>query len=154
MLMTLFEAIESLFKAFSKIGELVTTLLDLLFSLLPKVEFLFNPVLLINDIIIGFIMGFALLIKSLLNRLNISRYFGNANKSSSDCSKNNGKSTNGTYCYKTTFLDYIILIACPPLAIFNKYGMQQWFSIVICSILTVFAYYFPGLLYALLMIMH
>tara|TARA_B100000902_G_C27312903_1_gene919472 strand:+ start:317 stop:1390 length:1074 start_codon:yes stop_codon:yes gene_type:complete len=45
----------------------------------------------------------------------------------------------------------ISTILCPPVGVFMEYGLSGWFQIFICSLLTLM-FYFPGLLYALILI--
>ena len=52
-------------------------------------------------------------------------------------------------CIKPTFLKYIILVICPPLYVFMVKGLNGWMYIILDIIFTMF-FYFPGLLYALL----
>ena len=59
-------------------------------------------------------------------------------------------------CYRTEdgtvpFTVLIITILCPPIGVFMEYGVLGWFNILICSLLTL-AFYFPGLLYALILL--
>lgn len=59
-------------------------------------------------------------------------------------------------CYRTSdgtipFSVIIMTILCPPLGVLMEYGITGWFNILICTILT-FAFYFPGLIYALILL--
>lgn len=59
-------------------------------------------------------------------------------------------------CYKTTqggipFSVIIGTIICPPIGVFMEYGITGWLNILICIMLT-FLFYFPGLLYALIVL--
>lgn len=59
-------------------------------------------------------------------------------------------------CYRTgnglvPFSVIIMTILCPPLGVFMEYGITGWFNIIICILLTI-AFYFPGLLYALILL--
>lgn len=59
-------------------------------------------------------------------------------------------------CYRTSdglvpFSVIITTILCPPLGVFMEYGLTGWFNILICSILTL-AFYFPGLIYGLILL--
>ena len=48
-------------------------------------------------------------------------------------------------------MSILLLIICPPLAIFFKLGFLKGFiSAIICGVLCVKLYYFPGLLFAIL----
>ncbi len=62
----------------------------------------------------------------------------------------------GTKCYKTTegtipFSVIIATVLCPPVGVFMEYGITGWFNIVICALLTLI-FYFPGLIYALILL--
>lgn len=145
----LFKPIIGIANAFLKIGELLTLLIELLAKMLASASIIFDPARLINDIIIGSIVGITNLIKNILERLRPS-YFDSVLTGKKECKENNGKSSKGKYCYKPTFIYYITLLACPPLAIFMQLGLSSFFEVILCGVLTVYGYYFPGLLYAML----
>ena len=59
-------------------------------------------------------------------------------------------------CYRTgdgriPFSVIIMTILCPPLGVLMEYGITGWLNILICTLLTM-ALYFPGLLYALILL--
>lgn len=59
-------------------------------------------------------------------------------------------------CYKTPegtvpFSVVIATILCPPVGVFMEYGILGWFNILICALLTLM-FYFPGLIYALILL--
>ena len=59
-------------------------------------------------------------------------------------------------CYVTKdgtvpFSILIGTIICPPIGVFMEYGFTGWINIIICILLT-FCFYFPGLIYALIII--
>ena len=60
-------------------------------------------------------------------------------------------------CYRgigaKNFVNIVAMIICPPLGVFMSFGLAGWFKILICCVLTIL-YYFPGLLYALLITTH
>lgn len=60
-------------------------------------------------------------------------------------------------CYKgigaNGYLNIIAIIICPPLGVFMSFGLAGWLKIIICAGLSLF-YYFPGLVYALLITTH
>lgn len=60
-------------------------------------------------------------------------------------------------CYKgigaNGYLNIIAIIICPPLGVFMSYGLSGWLKILISAGLSLF-YYFPGLVYALLVTTH
>jgi uncharacterized membrane protein YqaE (UPF0057 family) len=69
---------------------------------------------------------------------------------------NNNDDKDNKKCYKTDdkhvpFSIIITTILLPPLGLLMEFGISFWVNIIICSMLTTF-YYFPGLIYALLII--
>ena len=59
-------------------------------------------------------------------------------------------------CYKTPdgtvpFSVVIATILCPPVGVFMEYGILGWFNILIAALLTLM-FYFPGLIYALILL--
>lgn len=63
----------------------------------------------------------------------------------------------GMRCYKgmgaNNYLNIVAIILCPPLGVFMSYGLQGILKILICAGLSLL-YYFPGLIYALLITTH
>ncbi len=62
----------------------------------------------------------------------------------------------GNKCYKTAagtipFSVIIATILCPPVGVFMEYGLSGWINILICALLTL-VFYFPGLIYALILL--
>ena len=64
---------------------------------------------------------------------------------------------NAMRCYKgmgaNSYLNIVAIILCPPLGVFMSYGLSGIFKILICAALSLL-YYFPGLIYALLITTH
>lgn len=65
-------------------------------------------------------------------------------------------SCSGQKCYKTAegtipFSVIITTILCPPVGVFMEYGLTGWFSVLITALLTL-VFYFPGLIYALILL--
>ena len=49
------------------------------------------------------------------------------------------------------FTVIISTILCPPVGVFMEFGLSGWFQIMICGLLTLM-FYFPGLIYALILL--
>ena len=129
-----------------------------LLSIAPK---LLNPTYIINEGITGITMSLNVLWQSLLEILkkpfNSNKYdkckdngsglFG-MQKNKDD----NGKiiGTNGKKCVPPTLFRLIIMILCPPLGLFLHLGLKGWLHVLIATFLTLFCFYFPGLLYVVL----
>lgn len=58
------------------------------------------------------------------------------------------KSKKGT-CFEYTFFRYFMTLMLPPMGIFLSRGISGWYNIIICGLLC-FIKYFPGLIYALI----
>jgi len=50
-------------------------------------------------------------------------------------------------------MNLIILVVCPPLALYKDRGITGLFLVIVCALLTYYLYYFPGFLFAALHIM-
>jgi uncharacterized membrane protein YqaE (UPF0057 family) len=62
----------------------------------------------------------------------------------------------GQKCYKTNndkipFSIIIGTVICPPIGVFMEYGITGWLNILVCILLTAL-FYFPGLIYALVVL--
>ena len=56
-------------------------------------------------------------------------------------------------CIKPSIINLIILIVCPPLALYINKGLKSIFMIIVCGLMTYYMYYFPGFLFAALHIL-
>lgn len=113
-----------------------------------------NPIKLINDIIIGSVISMQIIVNGILNRFRLRYYFNKLFEAEPNKNKkiNNSSNCNTGNCYSLSTSRIILTVLCPPLGIFMEYGLYKFFEIFICSMLTIYAYYFPGLLFAILMI--
>lgn len=73
-----------------------------------------------------------------------------------DADPTNPTNMNNKKCYSTPdgtvpFSVVIATILCPPVGVFMEYGVLGWFNILICALLTLM-FYFPGLIYALILL--
>ena len=120
----------------------VFKLLMRLFELIPL---LLSPTELANEILSGIVIGFTLFIEKLFGYINPA-YYQDKLKNSSE----NNIDTVETNCYSTSFMSILLLIVCPPFAVWQTYGISGFKEVILCTLLTVYGYYFPGLIYALL----
>ena len=127
-----------------------------------KIAFaMLNPVTFVKDLVHGIIVGLQMIFKGMFDI-----FFGKLQESSNKVpGMEDGIMPNGLFnegsgpvvgnekdrCLKPTTFRLILMILCPPFAVFMKYGMLRgWFYIMLCGILTYYFYYFPGLLFACL----
>lgn len=137
----IFKPIIGIANAFLKIGEFIIEFVKLIVKAFTSASQILNPTKLINDIIVGVITGVSLLFTSFLEKINIFS-IPSTGKDKTSCKNKK--------CYKLTFTRLMATIVCPPLGIFMEKGIGAFFQIILCALLTIYAYYFPGLIYALL----
>ncbi len=55
------------------------------------------------------------------------------------------------FCFEYTYIRYFMTVMLPPMGVFLARGISAWYNIIICGFLSL-VYYFPGLIYALIVI--
>ena len=132
------------------IVQLLVELLEMLPNLVEAAISIFNPTKLIDDILFGITAG----INKVMGAFIDSMDFSSANPKGSSGDGPFGTIKEGKpVCVPPTMLNIISLILCPPLALFLHSGIKGFFQVIVCSLLTLKAYYFPGLIYAALHIL-
>ena len=164
----IFTSIGDIATSIVKVGELILIFLEFIPKMIESAFDIFNPTKLMNDIIGGTFAAISIMAQRIIDLLNPRTYFGtdpNADPGEKEdiFGKKPEKDANGKYinpvkskgrkCIPPTMARMIILMLCPPFALFLHIGLSGWFSIVICSLLTVYGFYFPGLIYAVLHIL-
>jgi uncharacterized membrane protein YqaE (UPF0057 family) len=122
-----------------------------------------------TDVIFGFIrVGFNMIFGSFFDNIwgwdydtekNVINKNGDSDEGDGDSKKKKGYqrcSKDGKICYNTgyetiPFGVIVSTILMPPLGLLMEFGITYWINIIICSMLTLM-FYFPGLLYALIML--
>jgi uncharacterized membrane protein YqaE (UPF0057 family) len=131
--------------------KLVTKIIDIL-------AYLINIPKLLSDLLYGLTTGVMMVLTAFFDILfgDIRKNMMGQTLSEND---NEGNSSNSyeeeeTMKLNKNIVEIIILILCPPLAIFFKNGLniKTFFLVIIASILTYF-YYIPGLIYGSLFIL-
>ena len=151
--------LEEIFKPLISIFKTVLVLINLfieLLKMLPKFFYMFNyltdPGKIISDAIYGFTTGIKMILKSIVDIL-MGKSVGLLNLHVKDDDSNNKKQKRDTEeCVNPSLLEILILLLCPPLAIFIRKGLKGFFTIVITAVLTYY-YYLPGLVYASLYVL-
>ena len=127
---------------------LVLEVIKLIPKILEAIVTIFSPDKLLNDVIYGSITG--------INSM-ISFLFGKLGFVGGDKTKEDG--SGGVFgiddpkkavCVKPTLLKLVLLVACPPLALYIERGLSSFFLVIICGLMTYYMYYFPGFLFAAL----
>jgi uncharacterized membrane protein YqaE (UPF0057 family) len=172
---------KSLVNSFLKIGELVTLLLKmpdiLLWFFVDFLKWLlldfFNPFFILEDLAKSIMIALRIIILAVLDALSgvlkfvvnlifepiVSGFWGytpNKNEFDENDKSQSAKCAAGKRCFKqpqskVAFPVIISTIILPPMGLFMELGLKGWMNLLICSILTLF-YYFPGLIYALIIL--
>ena len=165
--------IDKLFSAIVTIGEVSVTLGEMLVFLIKAVTeliqaavLILNPIKIVNDSITGIFMAIKIVVVNILSFFTTTKQktydacksvgeglFGFRRKRNEEGKLVGGKQPLGAKCMKPRMLSLIITMICPPLGLFLHMGSSGWFHVIICTVLTVYAYYFPGLIYTLLHIL-
>ena len=130
---------------FTLFGEILIKIMDIFSALFPIIPLLFNPPRLASEIITGVSVGFVMVFRKAMGFLNPAKYGPNVDLKSDENLINSIEQN----CYSTSIMNIIFLIICPPFAIFQASGFV-FNKIFICTLLTVYGYYFPGLIYAII----
>ena len=137
---------------FKNIGTLIDEIVRIIVNILELIPLILNPIKLLNDVIYGSITGITSMITAILE--NITNIFGD---SIPKTEHNDGifgiENKKKQVCIKPTIMNLIILILCPPLALFINKGWKSFFMIIVCALMTYYMYYFPGFLFAALHIL-
>ena len=136
----------TIIKALVKIVEffiLILTYLDdfimIFVKLVEIIPLIFNPKKFMDDVIFGISYGIKLVIGGMMDSMD-SGTASNKEENPDDVPK---------VCMPPSLLNLILLLICPPLALMiNVGGLKGIFLTVICAILTVWCYYFPGFIFA------
>ena len=143
------------------LGELIIKLITIFPILIRLVFSILDPGNFLKDLVFGIIIGIEMLVKGLADIL-IGKAQENGDKIPGfknglfpngilGSSKETRDSENTVRCLKPTTIRLILMVLCPPFAVFMKYGLLRgWFWIIISWILTYYFYYFPGLLFSAL----
>jgi len=131
-------------KGFVKMGELAVSLVDLVIKVVATIPSIFNPDKLINDVLYGTINGITSMFEGILKQFTM-------NETAPQKGIYNDKKNQ--VCVAPTLMNLIILVVCPPLALYKDRGISGLFLVIVCALLTYYLYYFPGFLFAALHIM-
>jgi uncharacterized membrane protein YqaE (UPF0057 family) len=175
-IMELFSAVINIFKLlagiprfFMYVGRLIVWLLQFLYFILVVAAGVFDKdgIFGLCKYIVGEIMFAPIkfifhIIKNFVNNIGymtIAGVMGADNVKRQDEEEPTEFHTETAYeekCYRTgdglvPFSVIIATILCPPIGVYMEYGLFGWINILICALLTL-AFYFPGLIYALILL--
>jgi uncharacterized membrane protein YqaE (UPF0057 family) len=167
-LMNFFKAILDFLKNVGKNIKKLGLFLKWLFFDLPiwLIKDIFNPINLINNLIsaifavvrliclgvLDAISGFIKYFVNLVFEPIVSGFWGYIPKTDKNSKDKNPRMRSFEQPpNKVAFPVIISTVILPPMGLFMELGLKGWMNLLICSILTLF-YYFPGLIYALIIL--
>jgi len=146
-----------------KVGEMCGLLVEVFMKIMKLIPNIFKPDKLLNDIIYGVTMGINSMISALMEKINSVGKSPNKIKGSAKGGIFGIDNSSKAICTKPTWINLLILVLCPPLALYlhlgkaGIYGIGPWmyaiFMVLICCGMTYYMYYFPGFLFAALHIL-
>lgn len=112
-----------------------------------------------GEIVLAPVKVFFHILKNITNKLGdmtVKAIWGVDNVGNPDSDEGENACMGDKKCYKTPdgtvpFSVVISTILCPPVGVFMEYGVLGWFNILVCALLTLM-FYFPGLIYALILL--
>ena len=149
LLIPLLKPIAIIVNVFIGFFEIIGHFIDLMVIVLEIIPVIFDPPRLMDDIMFAVTYG----INTIFSKAAESATSGT--QTPEDENKPEGPfgvtNKNQAKCIDPTLSTILLLIICPPLAIFMKLGFLKGFvSAIICGVLCVKLFYFPGLLFAIL----
>ena len=140
-------ALFSIIKLFGKIIPLVGEFFKLFINVVEMIPIIFDPPAFINDVMFGVSWGINKVFSKAMDSITESKdQPKDANEEGPFGDNDQGRMT----CLDPTLGMILLLVICPPLAIVYKMGAAGLVSAIICGVLCVKLYYFPGLLFAIL----
>jgi hypothetical protein len=137
-------------RGFFRIGEIIIKMFKMFWQVMKIIGLIFDPPALIDDILFAVTFG----INEVMNKM--SSAISNGMSEPEDDTSEKGifatrQEEGNATCMSPTYSTLFLLIICPPLAIMYKLGFWKGFvSSIICGVLCVKLFYFPGLLFAVL----
>lgn len=125
---------------------LLEDLVVIFFKIIEIIPLLFDPKKFIDDLIFGITFGIKMMFGGMFSSINTGT-------SMKELKEKNAQGKIPKVCIPPTLMNLVFLVICPPLALFLDRGIQGLFHVIVCSILTIKMYYFPGFIFAALHIL-
>ena len=136
---TIIKALVKIVEFFILILKYLDDFIMIFIKLLEIIPLIFNPKKFIDDLIFGISYSIKLVVGGMMDSID-SGTVSNKEENPDDVPK---------VCMSPSLFNLIILLICPPLALMiHVGGVKGIFLTVICAILTVWCYYFPGFIFA------
>tara|TARA_B110001450_G_C17593696_1_gene469951 strand:- start:57 stop:545 length:489 start_codon:yes stop_codon:yes gene_type:complete len=137
-------------KSFVKMYEFTLLILDIFGKTVEAAFSIFNPDKLINDVLYGVTHGITRMFGAMVDKIDIGG--GDVDKEKDGGPFGVTEKKQAT-CVPPNLMNLMILVLCPPLALFLNKGIGGWFITIVCALMTYFMYYFPGFIFAALHIL-
>ena len=139
------QALGSILKFVELLMDSVDNFVMLFVKIFEIIPLLFQPKKFIDDIIFSVTYSIKKIVNGVIDSIDIG----------TSSNKEEEPDKIPKVCMPPSLFKLIILIICPPLALMinNGGGIAGFFLVVVCAILTVWCYYFPGLIFAALHIL-
>ena len=139
VLVILIKPLIAIIKAVVMIIGIIGQILGLLPPIIETLLLVFNPKKFIDDIIFGVSYAIKLVVGGMMDSMD----------SGTDSNKEENPDDVPKVCIPPSLFNLAILVICPPLALMiNTGGIKGLFLTVVCELLTVWCYFFPGLIFA------
>jgi uncharacterized membrane protein YqaE (UPF0057 family) len=149
-----------------KLVELVVLIVTMIPELLETALSIFNPVNILNEIIDGITLSIKLVVRSVGDLFKTKKTHDTGNDGGEglfgfrkirgtdgkilQAKERLNAEKQGKKCVPPTLFRLFVTVICPPLALLLHSGPRAWFHIIIASLLTVYCFYFPGLIYVVM----
>ena len=144
------DLLDGLLTLLTNLGGLIDNIIKLFINIMEIIPTVFSPGKVIDDVMYASTSGVAQVFKAFLEKIDFGQ------------SEPDNKGDGGPFgvtekkraiCIPPSFVNLLILVLCPPLALFMFTGIGGWFTVITCSLLTYYLYYFPGFIFAALHIL-
>ena len=133
------------------IGNMLVELICVFLTIIEMIPIILDPPRLIDDIMYGITYGINTVMGGVMSSVDPQKP-SEEKQTSGPFGVN--KIDKSTVCISPSLSVILLLILCPPLSIFYKYSfIKALIPSIICGVLCVKLYYFPGLLFASLMVL-
>jgi len=139
----LINLLTGMFDLLKNLGMLIEELIGIIINVMELIPNIFNPDKLINDVLYGVTNGITSMFGGIINQFSTNE----------EPTKGGIYDKKNQVCVAPTLINLIILVVCPPLALYKDRGLKGFFLVIVCALLTYYLYYFPGFLFAALHIM-
>ena len=166
MFAPIFPPLKVIVDAILKLVELVVLIVTMIIDLFSTALSILNPVNILNEIIDGITLSIKLILRSIGDLFNTKkthdkckdggegllgfRKIRGADGKILPAKEKENANKQGKKCVSPTFFRLFVTVICPPFALLLHSGPRAWFHIIIASLLTVYCFYFPGLIYVVM----